>query len=100
MKNFPNICDFDSALITVEVDAEKAKYMAYRVYNELAEDRTDAAKLYYYNNLRIMSEIVHDYACQVQEELKKVRELFDDLWKDAKKAEGKLEAQEAAQHEG
>lgn len=100
MKNFPKICDFDGALMAVEADAEKARYMAYQIYDELAEDMTDAAKLYYYNNLRIMSEIVYDYAHQVQEELKKVRELFDDLWKDAKKAEGKLEAQEAAQHEG
>lgn len=90
MKNFSTMNDMDGVLIDVAVAADKAVYMAYQLYDELSVDKTDEVKLHYYDQLQIMADIASDYACRIKEDLKKVRELFDLLWEEARNADGEL----------
>lgn len=81
MQNFEILSEMDDALSQAEISAEKGRHMAYQVHGSMSGCKGDFEKLYCHNKHCIMSDIAFDYAVKVEEELEKVRKLYDKLFK-------------------
>lgn len=80
MQNFELLSELDGALTQAEISAEKGRHIAFQVYDSMSDNKKDCQKLYYYDQCRLMSDIAFDYAVRVDEELKKVRKLYNELF--------------------
>ena len=80
MNNYELLTELDELLAVMEDDVEKGRYQSYQLWGEMAAEKTDAQKLYSYDNCRIMSRIAYDYVDKVEDNLAKAREAFNTLF--------------------
>lgn len=87
MKNHKLLAGLDELLAVMEDDVEKGRYQSYQLLDEMAAEKSDAQKLYSYDDCRIMSRIAYDYVDKVEDNLAKAREAFNTLFDTLKEQE-------------
>lgn len=87
MNNYELLTELDELLAVMEDDVEKGRYQSYQLWGEMAAEKTDAQKLYSYDNCRIMSRIAYDYVDKIEDNLAKAREAFNTLFDTLKEQE-------------
>lgn len=89
MNCMKKLIDMDSLLIETETAAEKGRFQAAELYQQLSDACDDAYKAYSWNANRIRSDIVFDYAIKVEEKLAELRKAFDELFNQIRETKGK-----------
>ncbi len=91
MKKLTTLFEFDNVLTSAEINAEKARYMVGQLVDDLSMDKPDCQKIFSYDTLILMADIVADYVVRLDNEVKESRKLFNALFDEARNVDIKRE---------
>lgn len=84
MVDFKKLQEMDVLLANIDSAQDKARIIAEGLTQKYFSFVEDEYKLFYYNNASLKSNIVYDYIFEVAQNMSKLLEIFDEVFKEAR----------------